>query len=89
MTSLIPYVGAWIFLAVLVLALALYRKLITSSEGDNYVHMSEGEAQLIPHQINVNHKIDRIDRWGEVLTVATLFAGLGLACLYLYRALEG
>ena len=87
MTSLIPYVGAWALLAVLVLALALYRKLLTDNQGDNYVHISVGEARLIPHQIAVNRKINRIDRWGEVLTLATLFAGLGLAGLYLYQAL--
>ena len=87
MTSLIPYVGAWGILAVLVLALALYRKLLTDNQGDNYVHISVGEARLIPHQIAVNRKINRIDRWGEVLTLATLFAGLGLAGLYLYQAL--
>ena len=86
MTSLIPYVGAWAILAVLVLALALYRKLLTDNQGDNYVHISVGEARLIPHQIAVNRKINRIDRWGEVLTLATLFAGLGLAGLYLYQA---
>jgi len=87
MTSLIPYVGAWALLAVLVLALALYRKLLTDNQGDNYVHISVGEARLIPHQIAVNRKINRIDRWGEVLTLATLFAGLGLAGLYSYQAL--
>ena len=87
MTNLIPYVGAWALLAVVVLALALYRKLLTDNQGDNYVHVSEGEARLIPHQIAVNRKINRIDRWGEVLTLATLFAGLGLAGLYLYQAL--
>jgi hypothetical protein len=87
MTTLIPYVGAWILLAVVVLALGLYRKLLTDNQGDNYVHMSEGEARLIPHQISVNQKIERIDRWGEILTMATLLAGVALACLYLYHAL--
>ena len=88
MTNLIPYVGAWVFLAILVLGLALYRKFV-AIRGDNYVHISEGEARLIPHQITVNQQISQIDRWGEVLTIATLIAGLGLACLYLYRALWG
>lgn len=87
MAILIPYVSAWVLLAVLVLALALYRKLLTDSQGDSYVHMSGGEARLIPHQIAVNQKIDRIDRLGEALTMATLLAGVGLACLYLYHAL--
>jgi hypothetical protein len=89
MASLILCVGAWILLALFVLGLALYRKLLTASEGDNYVHISEGEARLIPHQIEINRKLNRIDHCGEVLTLATLLAGLTLASLYLYRALGG
>lgn len=88
MAGLIPYVEAWIFLALIVLGLALYRKFIALG-GDNYVHLSEGEARLIPHQIMINQKIDQIDRRGEILTIAALIAGLGLACLYFYRALWG
>ncbi len=86
MTNLGPYIGAWMVLAVVVLALALYRKFV-SVHGDNYLHVSEGESSLIPHQISVNQKIDRIDRWGEILTVLTLVAGLALGCVYFYRAL--
>jgi hypothetical protein len=53
----------------------------------NYVHMSEGEARLLPHQIAVNHKIDKIDRWGEIVTMVTLVAGLALAFAYFISAL--
>jgi hypothetical protein len=49
--------------------------------------MSEGEARLLPHQIAVNHKIDKIDRWGEILTMVTLVAGLALAFAYFISAL--
>jgi hypothetical protein len=87
MTNLIPYVGIWILMVVVVLGLALYRKFV-STPGDNYVHMSDGEARLVPHQIAVNQKINKIDHWGEVLTVVALVAGLGLACIYVYSALN-
>jgi hypothetical protein len=86
MVNLIAYVGAWIILATLVLVLALYR-IFVGLGSDNYVHISQGEARLIPHQVSVNRKIMTIDRMGEVLTVATLLAGLGLACLYVYQML--
>ena len=85
--ELISYVEVWIIFVVVVLALALYRKFV-STRGDNYVHMSEGGARLIPHQIAVNQKIDKIDHWGEFLTIVALVAGLGLACMYLYSALN-
>jgi hypothetical protein len=85
MTNLIPYFGIWMLLAVIVLGLALYRKFV-STHGDIYVHMSEGEARLIPHQIAVNQRIDKIDHWGEMLTIVILIAGLVLACAYLFSA---
>ena len=88
MTNLIPYVGVWILLVLVVLGLALYRKFV-STHGDNYVHMSEGGARLIPHQITVNQKIGKVDHWGEILTVVALVAGLGLACIYVFSALNG
>ena len=87
MTNLVPYIGVWILLAVVVLALALYRKFVTAHEEDRYVHLAQAETQLIPHQVAVNHKIQTMDRWGEILTAVTLVIGLALACLYLYVVL--
>ncbi|HEY1949942.1 MAG TPA: hypothetical protein VGG97_23220 [Bryobacteraceae bacterium] len=86
MTNQITFVSLWILLVLAVLGLALYRK-FTSTQADNYVHVSEGEARLISHQVAVNQKIEKIDRLGETLTIITLFAGLALACIYVYSAL--
>jgi hypothetical protein len=74
-------------LAVAVLGLALYRKFISAHDEDRYVHISEGEARLIPHQVAVNEKLTHVDRWGELLTVVTLIAGLALAGIYVYQKL--
>jgi hypothetical protein len=71
-----------------VLGLALYRKLITTHGEDDLVHLSEGEERLIPHQVAITAKIDKIDRWGEILTVVTVVCGLLLAAAYLYGAWE-
>ena len=87
MTTLVPYVSGWIVLALVVLGLALYRKFVSAHEEDRYVHIAEGEAKLIPHQIEANHKIATIDRWGEILTVFTLVGGLALACIYVCQKL--
>jgi hypothetical protein len=87
MMNLTPYVAIWIVLATLVLGLALYRRIL-SINADNYVHLSQGEAQLIPRQIQLNHRLNTVDRWGEVLTVVTLFAGIALASAYVYLALH-
>jgi hypothetical protein len=87
MTNLSPFVTGWMILALSVLGLALYRKFISAHEEDRYLHISEGEAKLIPHQIEVNGRIGQVDRWGEFLTIVTLIAGLALACIYAYEKL--
>ncbi len=87
MTHLIPYVSLWVLLATSVLGLALYRKFVSAHDEDRYMHISEGEARLLPHQIAVNHKMEVINRCGEILTVVTLLAGVGLAGIYLYLVL--
>ena len=84
--NLTPYIVLWSLLGLLVLGLALYRKLIALHEEDDLIHISEGEQRLIPHQVAVNAKIHTIDRWGEVLTVATVAGGLMIAAVYLYGA---
>ena len=81
-----PYIILWSLLGLLVLGLALYRKFIALHEEDDLVHLSEGEARLIPHQVAVNSKIQKIDRLGEILTVATVIGGLAIAAVYLYGA---
>lgn len=87
MTNLIPYVSGWAILSLAVVGLALYRKFISAHEEDRYVHIAEGEAKLIPHQLKVNQKIALIDRCGEFLTLFTLVAGIALACIYVYAKL--
>jgi len=83
-----PYIILWSLLALVVLGLALYRKVITTHDEDDLVHISEGEQRLIPHQVAVNAKIHKIDRWGETLTVVTVIAGLLIAVAYLWAAWE-
>ncbi len=87
MTSITPYVIGWATLAVAVVGLAVYRKFVSAHQEDRYVHISEGEARLIPHQVAVNQRIALVDRWGEILTLFTLMVGIALACLYVYQKL--
>jgi hypothetical protein len=83
-----PYIVLWSLLGLLVLGLALYRKVIALHEEDDLVHIDEAEQRLIPHQVAVNAKIHKIDRWGEILTVATVIGGLAIAATYLWSAWE-
>jgi len=81
-----PYVVTWAILAVVVLALALYRNLMALHEDDN-LHIANGEEGLIPNQLAFYRVMDRIDHWGEALTAITVAGGLVLAAIYLYSRL--
>jgi len=59
---------AWAALTMLVLTLAIYRKVASRSE-DAFVHLAEAEVSAIPRQATVAQRLDRIDSWGKTLTV--------------------
>ena len=82
--NLTPFVVIWACLAVAVLGIALYRKMVTRNE-DDYVHVAEGEAKLIPQQIATAHKLDVIDHWEKILMIITVVTGVALGAAYLYQ----
>ena len=77
------WIISWATLAAVVIALAIYRRVVASHE-DDFLHVNEREAALVAEQEVVARKLDWIDRWGQVLTVITLVYGLALAGGYLY-----
>jgi hypothetical protein len=85
--NLTPFVILWSILALAVLALALYRKLMAIHE-DDLIHVGPGQEKLIPQQIQMAAKLEVVDRWGKILTVIIAAAGLLIAAVYLYQALE-
>jgi hypothetical protein len=84
--NLIPYIAIWCGCGLAVLALALYRKIVTFHGDDEFVHLAAGEQQLIPQQVARAHRLDVIDRWGKSLTVFTVALGLAIAAVVLYQA---
>jgi hypothetical protein len=81
MSNLLPYAIAWAALAVIVAALAIARKMISSHEDDS-VHLGGDSSMAIPEQLTVAKKLEVIDRWGKILTVILAVTGLVLAVLY-------
>ena len=75
-------VAVWILLAAVVIGLALYRKLVSGGEFD-VLHVRDSEAALIPQQQFVARRLDWIDHWGKLLTVATVAYGFLIAMVYL------
>ena len=80
MINLTTFVSGWMILALSVLGLALYRKFVSSHKEDRYVHLSEGEARFIPHQIEVNERIANVDRWGGSPDRYRTYRGSGTRC---------
>ena len=83
--SFAAFVILWAVMAIVVLLLAGYRKIVAMRE-DDLVHLSDSEAPLIQQQNVVAHKLDVIDRWGKTLTAIAAAYGLVLAAWYLYHA---
>ena len=77
-------VAVWTLLAAVVIGLAIYRKLLSRGELD-IVHIRDSEAALIPQQELLVHRLDWIDHWGKLLTVATIAYGFLIAVVCLVR----
>jgi len=84
--NLIPYIAIWAVCGLAVLALALYRKVITFHGDDEFIHLAEGEQQLIPQQVALGHRLELVDRWGKGLTLFTVAFGALIALVFLYQA---
>jgi hypothetical protein len=84
--NLIPYIAIWSVCGVAVLALALYRKILTIHGDDEFVHLADGEERLIPHQVALGNKLEFIDRWGKTLTIVTVALGLVIAAVFLWES---
>jgi len=74
----------WLALACTVLGFAVFRKLVAYSE-DDLIHLDEFDGGKIAHQEILAGRLDFVDRWGKILTVATLVYGILLAAAFLYQ----
>jgi len=80
--SLLPFLYPWVALALAVIGLLVWRKVVASHEDDNLHVLDGGGAD----QTVVAHKLDQIDKWGKILTVIALVYGLIRAVAYAYQA---
>jgi len=82
-TNLTPFVIGWAVLALVVCALAIYRKAVSRHE-DDFLHVRDSETNLVAEQGAIASKLLVIDRWGKITTVVALVYGLALAGSYVY-----
>ena len=80
--NLIPLIVAWTVLAVSVITLIVWRKAVARGE-DDQVHLLNSAA--VPHQAEVAHKLEVIDRWGKIVTAVTILFGVLIAALFFYQ----
>lgn len=73
---LVPAIG-WGVLALVVLALAIYRMSIGSREDDR-IHLNASEANVPTMQAAFAHRLETIDKLGKTLTVVALLYGAAL-----------
>ena len=81
--TIIPFAVIWASLAVAVIGLAVYRRIIALHEDDT-IHVAQSEAGAIPGQLAIAHKLEVLDRWGKTLTILTVASGVVLGAAYLY-----
>lgn len=81
--NLIPLSVIWALLAIVVFALIAYRRHVAGEEDDTLRVLEP--ASVVSHQVVVAQKLEKIDRWGKILTALAVLYGLALAGLYLYQ----
>jgi len=80
--SFVPFAVLWVLLAVVVLALIAYRKIVSLQEEET-LHLAD--AADANHQAVIARKLDWIDKWGKLLTVVTVVYGGLLSAAYTYH----
>ena len=86
--NLTPFVAGWLALACSIAGLALYRRLVSTRE-DDMLHVLDNESHM-QQQAGLAHRLDTVDHWGKILTVAAIIYGVLLAVGYFYQVwMEG
>ena len=80
--SFVPFGVLWVLVAIVVLALVAYRKLVSLQEEETLHLANAAEAN---HQAVIARKLDWIDKWGKLLTVIAVVYGVLLAAAYTYH----
>jgi hypothetical protein len=82
---MIPLSILWILLAVTVLALLAWRKIVTRDEDDNLHVLDGAAARKTSAQVAMARKLELIDKWGKLATIAAVVFGLILPGPYVHR----
>ncbi len=81
--SLFPFFVLWCVLALIVLAMMIWRRAVSTHE-DTVVHVM-ADAPALSEQVNIARKLETIDKWGKMITAVTVIYGLALGGLYIWQ----
>lgn len=74
---MVYYIASWLALGLVVLGLAIYRKVLAGRE-DDMIHLKSFEENLVPEQEAFARRVAQVDRWGKALTVLLFLYGVGI-----------
>jgi hypothetical protein len=80
-----PFVGVWILVTAIVIALFVWRKVVAGKEDDT-LHVNTG---TFTDQTVIAQKLDQIDKWGKIMTVIAVVLGILVAAAYVYGQFVG
>lgn len=87
MTILIPHIVIWAVLATIVVFLAAYRRSIRL-KADELLHVLDTEAPLVSNQAVVAKRLEKVNRWGKILTALVILYALAVAAYYFYTVFQ-
>lgn len=74
--------GLWGAMALLVIGMVFYRKVLTEREDDT-IHLVDGDTH-VDEQAVLAKKVEAVDKWGKILTVVLVVSGLAMLGYYTY-----
>ena len=80
-----PFIALWGVVATMVIVLFIWRKIVSGKE-DDMLHVNSGS---LTQQTLMAQRLDQIDKWGKILTVAAVLLGLLVGAAYVYGQFIG
>jgi hypothetical protein len=80
--NLVPLIVLWGLLAISVIVMVVWRKMVASGEDDS-LHVLQGS---VAQQVTVANKLEMIDKWGKLLTIVTVLSGVIIGALWVYQS---
>ncbi len=80
-TALLPFVAVETMLVAAVIVMIFWRQAVARSEDDT-LHVLHG---ALSQQTSVAAKLEKIDKWGKMLTAVAVALGVVLGAIFLYQ----